>query len=144
MATPGTKIIKGKYISAWGGIQSAGQVVGQVVSFERCFCVESLLTVLSGSSVHDGSIWQKDRLVYHLDHVRSGESCCVPSGVRNILTDCFQSVMAESFATTWQHWLVAKLLSGMGVGMLQSTLPMYLTEIAPSQLRGFFVNAYSL
>lgn len=52
--------------------------------------------------------------------------------------------MAESFATTWQHWLVAKLLSGMGVGMLQSTLPMYLTEIAPSQLRGFFVNAYSL
>ena len=64
--------------------------------------------------------------------------------VKDLLTDYFQSVMAESFATTWQHWLVAKLLSGMGVGMLQSTLPLYLTEISPSQLRGFFVNAYSL
>jgi MFS family permease len=30
-APPGTKIIEGKYISAWGGIQSAGQTVGQIV-----------------------------------------------------------------------------------------------------------------
>lgn len=32
----------------------------------------------------------------------------------------------------------------MGVGMLQATLPLYLSEIAPTQLRGFFINAYSL
>lgn len=32
----------------------------------------------------------------------------------------------------------------MGVGMLQSTLPLYLSEIAPTQLRGFYINAYSL
>lgn len=32
MASPGTKIIKGKYVSAWGGIQSAGQTIGQIVS----------------------------------------------------------------------------------------------------------------
>ncbi len=31
-ASPGTKIIKGKYVSAWGGIQSAGQTIGQIVS----------------------------------------------------------------------------------------------------------------
>jgi len=31
----------------------------------------------------------------------------------------------------------------MGVGMLQSTVPLYLSEIAPTQLRGFFINAYS-
>jgi hypothetical protein len=31
MASPGTAIIAGKYISAWGGIQSAGQTVGQIV-----------------------------------------------------------------------------------------------------------------
>jgi MFS transporter, SP family, general alpha glucoside:H+ symporter len=31
MASPGTTIIAAPYISAWGGIQSAGQVVGQVV-----------------------------------------------------------------------------------------------------------------
>lgn len=31
MASPGTKVIDGKYVSAWGGIQSTGQFVGQVV-----------------------------------------------------------------------------------------------------------------
>lgn len=30
-ATPGTKVIQGKYVSAWGGIQSTGQFIGQVV-----------------------------------------------------------------------------------------------------------------
>ena len=55
-----------------------------------------------------------------------------------------QSVFTESFASRWDHWLVAKLLSGMGVGMLQSTMPVYLSEIAPTQLRGFYINAYSL
>jgi MFS family permease len=43
----------------------------------------------------------------------------------------------------WEHWLVAKLFSGMGVGMLQCTMPLYLSEIAPTQLRGFFINAYT-
>jgi MFS family permease len=55
-----------------------------------------------------------------------------------------QSIFAETFATQWQHWLVAKLFSGVGVGMLQSTLPLYLSEISPTQLRGFFINAYTL
>lgn len=31
MATEGTTVIEAKYMSAWGGIQSAGQFVGQVV-----------------------------------------------------------------------------------------------------------------
>lgn len=31
MASPGTSIIAGKYISAWGGVQSAGQTIGQIV-----------------------------------------------------------------------------------------------------------------
>ena len=30
-ATVGTTIIMGKYVSAWGGIQSAGQTIGQIV-----------------------------------------------------------------------------------------------------------------
>ncbi|CAG8897290.1 unnamed protein product [Penicillium nalgiovense] len=37
----------------------------------------------------------------------------------------------------------SETLLGMGVGMLQSTLPLYLSEIAPTQLRGFYINAYS-
>lgn len=53
------------------------------------------------------------------------------------------SIFAESFATKWDHWLVAKLLSGAGVGMLQATMPVYLSEMAPTQLRGLLINAYS-
>lgn len=30
-AAPGTKVINGDYVSAWGGIQSAGQFLGQMV-----------------------------------------------------------------------------------------------------------------
>jgi hypothetical protein len=35
MANPGKTIIDAKYISAWGGIQSAGQTVGQIVSTQE-------------------------------------------------------------------------------------------------------------
>ncbi|EPE07151.1 sugar transporter [Ophiostoma piceae UAMH 11346] len=107
MASPGTKIIKGKYVSAWGGIQSTGQTVGQILlqyATERYGRKPALLI-----------IWV-------------------------ILVG---SIFAESFATKWDHWLVAKLLSGMGVGMLQSTMPLYLSEITPTQLRGFYINSYS-
>ncbi|KAF5247604.1 hypothetical protein FANTH_6355 [Fusarium anthophilum] len=106
-STSGTTIIAGKYISAWGGIQSAGQTIGQVL---LQYATERL-----GRKVAMMIIWV-------------------------VLT---ASIFAESFATHWQHWLVAKLFSGMGVGMLQSTMPLYLSEISPTQLRGFFINAYS-
>ncbi|KAK2668290.1 Major facilitator, sugar transporter-like [Fusarium oxysporum f. sp. vasinfectum] len=87
-STSGTTIIAGKYISAWGGIQSAGQTIGQVL---LQYATERL-----GRKAAMMIIWV-------------------------VLT---ASVFAESFATHWQHWLVAKLFSGMG-------------------LRGFFINAYS-
>ncbi|THX25351.1 general substrate transporter [Aureobasidium pullulans] len=77
MASPGTKIIKGKYVSAWGGIQSAGQTIGQIIAL-------------------------------------------------------------------YVIWVVLVVLfAGMGVGMLQSTLPLYLAEISPTQLKGLFINAYT-
>ncbi|KAH6967855.1 general substrate transporter [Ilyonectria sp. MPI-CAGE-AT-0026] len=107
MAKQGTTIIDGKYISAWGGIQSAGQTVGQIL---LQFATEKF-----GRKIALYIIW----------------------------TILVISVFIETFATHWQHWLVAKLFSGMGVGMLQATLPLYLSEIAPTQLRGFFINAYS-
>ncbi|KAF7553525.1 hypothetical protein G7Z17_g3531 [Cylindrodendrum hubeiense] len=106
-ASEGTTIIAGKYISAWGGIQSAGQTIGQVL---LQFATEKF-----GRKVALYIIW----LIMVL------------------------SIFIETFGTHWQHWLVAKLFSGMGVGMLQATLPLYLSEIAPTQLRGFFINAYS-
>ncbi|KAL4899290.1 hypothetical protein BDW74DRAFT_183822 [Aspergillus multicolor] len=107
MAKPGTTIIDGKYISAWGGIQSAGQTVGQIL----------------------------------LQYVTDGYGRKIALYV--IFLTFVISVMIESFATHWDHWLVAKLFSGMGVGMLQSTMPLYLAEISPTQLKGFLINAYS-
>ncbi|TVY24802.1 General alpha-glucoside permease [Lachnellula hyalina] len=108
MASPGTVIIAGKYVSAWGGIQSAGQFVGQVL----------LQYVTEGFG-------RKPALLI-------------------IWAVLVLSIFTETFSSRWDHWLVAKLLSGMGVGMLQSTMPLYLSEIAPTQLKGFFINAYSL
>ncbi|TVY52349.1 General alpha-glucoside permease [Lachnellula cervina] len=107
-ASPGTVIIAGKYISAWGGIQSAGQFVGQVL------------------------------LQYATDGFGRKPALLIIWAVLVL------SIFTETFASRWDHWLVAKLLSGMGVGMLQSTMPLYLSEIAPTQLKGFFINAYSL
>ncbi|TVY42986.1 Alpha-glucosides permease [Lachnellula occidentalis] len=107
-ASPGTVIIAGKYVSAWGGIQSAGQFVGQVL------------------------------LQYATDGWGRKPALLI------IWVVLVLSIMTETFASRWDHWLVAKLLSGMGVGMLQSTMPLYLSEIAPTQLKGFFINAYSL
>ncbi|TVY14735.1 General alpha-glucoside permease [Lachnellula arida] len=107
-ASPGTVIIAGKYISAWGGIQSAGQFVGQVL------------------------------LQYATDGFGRKPALLIIWAVLVL------SIFTETFANRWDHWLVAKLLSGMGVGMLQSTMPLYLSEIAPTQLKGFFINAYSL
>ncbi|KAF2762654.1 general substrate transporter [Pseudovirgaria hyperparasitica] len=106
-ATAGTTVIQGKYISAWGGIQSAGQTIGQ----------------LGLQFVTDG-LGRKAALY-------------------TLWVFLVASIFAETFATSWQHWLVAKLFSGMGVGMLQATMPVYLAELAPTQLRGFLINAYS-
>mgnify|MGYP002717876585 FL=1 len=126
MASPGTSIIAGKYISAWGGVQSAGQTVGQVVCLlDLHACSEKWLTTLQLLQYATERFGRK--IAFYI-----------------IWLDIVVSIFIESFATRWDHWLAAKLFSGMGVGMLQSTLPLYLSEIAPTQLRGFYINAYSL
>ncbi|GIJ90475.1 hypothetical protein Asppvi_009430 [Aspergillus pseudoviridinutans] len=106
MATSDTAIIAGKYIAAWGGIQSTGQTIGQIL------------------------------LQY------ATEAFGRKSALYIIWLTFVVSVLIESFSARWYHWLVAKLFSGMGVGMLQCTMPLYLSEIAPTQLRGFFINAW--
>ncbi|TVY62677.1 MFS transporter fmqE [Fusarium oxysporum f. sp. cubense] len=54
------------------------------------------------------------------------------------------SIFAESFARRWEHWLVAKMLAGMGLGCLQVTLPAYISEIAPTRIRGIVLMTYNL
>ncbi|KEY71303.1 hypothetical protein S7711_05895 [Stachybotrys chartarum IBT 7711] len=53
------------------------------------------------------------------------------------------SILTESLARTWPAWLVAKLLAGIGVGCLQSTVPTYIAETAPVRIRGALLIAYS-
>ncbi|KAF4176555.1 hypothetical protein CNMCM8927_000729 [Aspergillus lentulus] len=107
MASPGTKIIDSKYVSAWGGIQAAGQTIGQIF---LQYATEK---------------YGRKAAFYTLSVFLTA------------------SIFAESFSTSWEHWLVAKLLAGMGIGMLQATLPFYISEIAPTQLKGFLINAYT-
>ncbi|SCN84051.1 probable maltose permease (MalP) [Fusarium fujikuroi] len=54
------------------------------------------------------------------------------------------SVLCETLARTWPVWLAAKLLAGVGVGCLQSTLPVYISECAPTRIRGGLLMCYSL
>ncbi|GFF22106.1 general alpha-glucoside permease [Aspergillus udagawae] len=53
------------------------------------------------------------------------------------------SVIAECTTRSWQGWLVAKLLAGVGVGCVQSTVPAYISEVAPTRIRGALLMAYS-
>lgn len=54
------------------------------------------------------------------------------------------SVVLECVASEWRVWLVAKLVGGIGVGCLQSTIPTYISEVAPVRARGAFLMSYSL
>lgn len=54
------------------------------------------------------------------------------------------SVMFESIATRWELWLVGKLLAGVGVGCMQSTIPTYISEVSPTRIRGALLMCYSL
>lgn len=53
------------------------------------------------------------------------------------------SVTAESAGRTWPAWLVAKLLAGIGVGCLQTTVPTYIAETAPVRIRGGLLMTYN-
>lgn len=53
------------------------------------------------------------------------------------------SILAETLSRQWPVWLVAKLLAGIGVGCLQSTVPTYIAETAPVRIRGGLLIAYS-
>ncbi|KAJ3533117.1 hypothetical protein NM208_g8131 [Fusarium decemcellulare] len=53
------------------------------------------------------------------------------------------SVMVECVAKDWGIWMVGKLFGGIGVGCLQSTIPTYISEVAPIRVRGVFLMCYS-
>lgn len=60
---------------------------------------------------------------------------CILCGVRSGLvvlvldhSNFDQSLLLETFVQNWKMWAGAKLLAGMGIGAVQSTLPVYIAE----------------
>lgn len=52
--------------------------------------------------------------------------------------------IAEICAFDWQSWLGAAVLVRLGVGLAQSILITYVSELSPFQIRGFMIGAYQL
>lgn len=50
--------------------------------------------------------------------------------------------IVELFSPNWKVWIVAKLLFGAAMGLMQSTIPAYVAEIAPSHIRGFLLALF--
>lgn len=55
-----------------------------------------------------------------------------------------KAAIIEATATQWWIWTIAKVIAGASVGAVQATLPLYINEQAPTQIRGFLIVAYSL
>lgn len=55
---------------------------------------------------------------------------------------CAGSLIIETLVQGWKQWMGAKLLAGVGVGAIQSTLPVYVTEWSPANIRGAMVLVY--
>jgi SP family general alpha glucoside:H+ symporter-like MFS transporter len=52
--------------------------------------------------------------------------------------------IAEITASGWRSWLGAAVLVRCGIGLAQSILITYISELAPFQIRGFMIGAYQL
>jgi len=52
--------------------------------------------------------------------------------------------IAEITVDNWQGWLGGAMLIRLGVGLAQSVLVTYLSEVAPFQIRGLLIGSYQL
>lgn len=52
--------------------------------------------------------------------------------------------IAEITSSSWRSWLGAVVLVRLGVGLAQSILITYVSELSPFQIRGFMIGAYQL
>ena len=50
----------------------------------------------------------------------------------------------EVTSHNWQTWLAGAIVIRLGVGLAQSILIVYISELAPHQIRGFMIGAYQL
>ncbi|WVF67731.1 hypothetical protein IAT40_002490 [Kwoniella sp. CBS 6097] len=54
------------------------------------------------------------------------------------------AAILEQFATKWHHWLGARLIDGVGVGLAQCCINVYVSEMAPTAGRGAIISTVNL
>ncbi|KAH7121442.1 general substrate transporter [Dactylonectria macrodidyma] len=52
------------------------------------------------------------------------------------------SLVIETMVRDWRDWAGAKILAGVGIGAIQATLPIYVTEWSPVNIRGAMIVTY--
>ncbi|KAF7556681.1 hypothetical protein G7Z17_g1245 [Cylindrodendrum hubeiense] len=50
--------------------------------------------------------------------------------------------LVELFSPDWKVWIVPKVLFGAAMGLMQGTVPAYISELAPSHVRGFLLAMF--
>ncbi|RKK76957.1 hypothetical protein BFJ71_g16841 [Fusarium oxysporum] len=53
-------------------------------------------------------------------------------------------ITVECVATDHKVWYASKILNGFGVGCLQTTIPGYISEVAPVRARGVFLTSWTM
>lgn len=54
----------------------------------------------------------------------------------------FKNTLIETFTRNFRDWAGAKFLAAVGIGAIQATLPVYVTEWSPVNIRGAMIVAY--
>ncbi|KAL4867811.1 hypothetical protein BDV12DRAFT_209528 [Aspergillus spectabilis] len=54
------------------------------------------------------------------------------------------SIGLETAVRDWRDWTAVKIMAGIGVGALQATLPVYIAEWSPNNIRGAMVLTYGV
>ncbi|KAJ3580451.1 hypothetical protein NPX13_g109 [Xylaria arbuscula] len=94
-------------------------------------------------------------LVNAAPYFSSSIACLLTSQVNNVLrgrkrvifVTCLISSVAcigQASVSTWQALLATRLVLGVGIGLKSVTIPIYISECAPAQLRGAFVMVWQL
>ncbi|OJJ51058.1 hypothetical protein ASPZODRAFT_162942 [Penicilliopsis zonata CBS 506.65] len=52
--------------------------------------------------------------------------------------------LIESFVTTWQGWLGAKIVMLLATGLMQAGVGTYISEVAPRELRGVMLSTFNM
>lgn len=61
-----------------------------------------------------------------------------------VLFGLLLSVITESVASVWWHWVLAKILAGAAIGSIQAVLTVYINEQSVPRIRGLFIVCYTL